>query len=68
VTSADARQRALQQLAQALVRGRGHVEPDLSAEDVLETIAQVAYTTFANLVANAARTPVDQAFAARAAV
>jgi hypothetical protein len=33
---------------------------------VLEVIAQVAYTTFANLVANVADTPVDEAFAAQA--
>jgi alkylhydroperoxidase family enzyme len=31
-------------------------------EHVLEVIAQIAYTTFANLVANVARTPVDAAF------
>jgi hypothetical protein len=29
---------------------------------VLEVIAQIAYTTFANSAANAAGTPVDEAF------
>lgn len=62
----DARLRALQELTQALVRERGHIETDLSAEDVLEVITQIAYTTFANLAANVARTPVDEAFAAHA--
>jgi hypothetical protein len=36
------------------------------AEQALEVVTQIAYTTFANLVANIATTPVDDAFAARA--
>ena len=42
--------------------------PDgLDAEEVLEVIAQIAYTTFANLAANVAETPVDDAFLAATA-
>ena len=62
-TVADGRLRSLQELTRSLLRERGHVETDLDEQDVLETIAQIAYTTFANYVANAARTPVDPAFA-----
>ncbi len=37
--------------------------PDgLDAEEVLEVIAQIAYTTLANLAANVADTPIDDAF------
>ena len=39
--------------------------PDgLDAEEVLEVVAQIAYTTFANLAANVAETPIDDAFVA----
>ncbi len=34
----------------------------LDAEETLEVIAQIAYTTLANLAANVAETPVDDAF------
>jgi AhpD family alkylhydroperoxidase len=35
----------------------------LDAEETLEVITQIAYTTFANLAANVAETPIDDAFA-----
>ena len=58
-----------------MVRARGHVEEQAVAallgagyttEAALEAITQVAYTTMANLVANVAGTPVDDAFAPQA--
>jgi AhpD family alkylhydroperoxidase len=58
---ADARLRSLQQLTQNLLRKGGHVEAR-GDEEVLEVITQIAYTTMANYVANAARTPIDGAF------
>jgi AhpD family alkylhydroperoxidase len=68
----DAKLEALRAFTRELVRERGHVsdtdllEAGYSREQVLEVIAQVAYTTFANLVANVADTPVDEAFAPQA--
>jgi AhpD family alkylhydroperoxidase len=71
----DARLQALHVFTGQLLSEHGHVgEDDLTAfleagygiENALETITQVAYTTLANLVANLARTPVDDAFAAQA--
>jgi uncharacterized peroxidase-related enzyme len=67
----DDRLHALQEFTRTLVRDRGHVgeesiaallEAGYSKEQILELITQVAYTTFANLVANVADTPVDEAF------
>jgi uncharacterized peroxidase-related enzyme len=67
----DARLQALQAFTAALLSEHGHVgEDDLAAflaagysiESALEAIAQVAYTTLANYVANLADTPVDDAF------
>jgi alkylhydroperoxidase family enzyme len=68
----DARLEALHAFTSQLLSERGHVsdgallEAGYSRENVLEVIAQVAYTTFANLVANVAGTPVDEAFAPQA--
>jgi uncharacterized peroxidase-related enzyme len=71
----DARLEALHAFTRELITERGHVsEAEVSAlveagfgkDDVLDVIAQVAYTTFANLVANVADTPVDEAFAQQA--
>ena len=64
----DARLEALRAFTTALLRDRGHVGEafGLSAEEQLEVVAQIAYTTFANLAANRAGTPVDEAFAAQA--
>jgi hypothetical protein len=45
------------------VSDAGLLAAGYAQEHVLEVITQVAYTTFANLVANVARTPVDEAFA-----
>jgi uncharacterized peroxidase-related enzyme len=73
-TLPDPRLQALHAFASALLRERGHVaEEDLAAflaagyttRQALDVIAQVAYTTLANLVANLAHTPVDDAFAAQ---
>ena len=44
------------------------VERLLDAEEALEVITQIAYTTFANLAANVAETPIDDAFMAAASV
>ena len=71
----DERVEALRAFAAGVVAARGHVPSDrlaaferagYTAEQALEVVTQVAYTTLANLVANLARTPVDDAFAARA--
>jgi len=70
----DARLEALHAFALAVVRERGHVgdaevqallHAGFGSEHVLELLTQVAYTTLANLVANVAGTPVDEAFAAQ---
>ena len=67
----DERLEALHAYTLAVLASRGHVDDaDTAAllaagytrEHVLELIAQIAYTTFANLVANVADTPVDAAF------
>jgi len=55
----DPRLRSLQQLTLSLLRERGHVQPH---DDALEVIAQIAYTTLANYVANVQRPPIDAAF------
>jgi uncharacterized peroxidase-related enzyme len=70
-----ARLQALHAFTQLLLSERGHLaEADLAAflaggysiESALEVVTQVAYTTLANLVANVADTPVDDAFASHA--
>jgi alkylhydroperoxidase family enzyme len=50
---------SLQELTLSLLRERGHVQPH---DDALEVIAQIAYTTLANYVANVKRPPIDAAF------
>lgn len=71
----DARLQALQEFTRALLRERGHggeesvaalLETGYPKEQLLEVITQVAYTTFANLVANVVDPPVDKAFEAQA--
>jgi alkylhydroperoxidase family enzyme len=64
----DPRLEAIRAFAAALLRVRGHGRErfGLSAAEQLEVVAQVAYTTFANLAANLADTRVDDAFAAQA--
>jgi AhpD family alkylhydroperoxidase len=65
----DARLEALRAFTLSVLATRGH-DADVAAllaagytrEQALEAMAQVASTTFANLVANVARTPVDAAF------
>jgi len=65
----------LHAFALAVLRSGGHVGDEAltaflgsgyTPESALEVVAQVAYTTMANLVANLARTPVDAAFEPRA--
>lgn len=69
----DPRHEALRAFAGAVLDARGHVQADAlldagyTREHVLEALAQIAYTTFANLVANVADTPIDAAFAGAAA-
>jgi uncharacterized peroxidase-related enzyme len=72
---ADPRLEALHGFTAELLASRGHVPAErvaeflaagYSPENVLEIVTQVAYTTFANLVANVAGTPVDAAFEAHA--
>ena len=66
----DSRLEAVAAFARELVRSRGRsagevaalLEAGYSREQVLEIIAQTAYTTMANLVANVAGTPIDEAF------
>jgi uncharacterized peroxidase-related enzyme len=71
----DPRQAALHAFALEVMRTRGHVGEETvadllgagyTAEAALEVITQIAYTTMANLVANVAGTPVDDAFAPQA--
>jgi alkylhydroperoxidase family enzyme len=71
----DERLEALHAFALAVLRGRGHLDDDAvgaflaagyAPESALEAIAQIAYTTLANLAANVAGTPVDAAFEPRA--
>jgi AhpD family alkylhydroperoxidase len=57
----DPRLRAIQALTEQLLRNRGHIEAR-DDEEVLEVIAQIAYTTLANYAANVAGTPIDEAF------
>jgi AhpD family alkylhydroperoxidase len=64
----DPRLEALRAFTAAVLDAQGHVDATAplaagySREQVLEALAQIAYTTFANLVANVAKTPVDDAF------
>jgi AhpD family alkylhydroperoxidase len=70
----DARLHALQAFTTLLLSEHGHAADGLAAfvragysiENALEVITQIAYTTLANLVANVADTPVDDAFASHA--
>jgi alkylhydroperoxidase family enzyme len=64
----DERLEAVRAFAASVVRERGHARESygLSAAEQLEVVAQIAYTTFANLVANLADTRLDDAFAAQA--
>jgi uncharacterized peroxidase-related enzyme len=65
----EPRLEALRAFAAELTRTRGHADvgallaAGYTRVHVLEAIAQAAYTTFANLVANALGTPVDDRFA-----
>jgi uncharacterized peroxidase-related enzyme len=70
-TLSDARLDALATFTRVLIQTRGHVPtPALdaflaagyTAENVLEVVAQLGFTTMANLAANLARPPIDEAF------
>jgi uncharacterized peroxidase-related enzyme len=72
---ADPRTEALHAFTAELLASRSRVSGErragllaagYSAEEALEVVTQVAFTTMANLVANLAATPVDQAFEATA--
>jgi uncharacterized peroxidase-related enzyme len=67
----DARLEALHAFTRKLLRTRGHLDPGdtgalleagYTTEHLLEVIAQAAYTSMANWVANVADPPVDEAF------
>jgi uncharacterized peroxidase-related enzyme len=65
----EPRLEALRTFAAELIRSRGRADVEAllaagySRGQVLEAIGQAGYTTFANLVANALDTPVDDRFA-----
>jgi AhpD family alkylhydroperoxidase len=71
-TLADPRQEALHSFTAELLRSHGRVAADdllaagYTAEQALEVVTQVAYTTMANFAAGVADTPVDAAFEAYA--
>ncbi len=63
----DARLESIRAFTQAVLESRGSTSVNgLDAEEALEVVAQIAYTTFANLAANVASTPIDDAFMAAA--
>jgi AhpD family alkylhydroperoxidase len=63
----DARLESLRAFATAVLEDRGHIAPvELDAEESLEVLAQIAYTTLANHVANVSGVAIDDAFAALA--
>ena len=62
---ADERLESIRAFTQSVLEARGATVVDgLDAEEALEVITQIAYTTFANLAANVAETPIDDAFMA----
>lgn len=69
----DAKLEALRQLAQALVRGRGHAEAEVRAflkagyrpEQVLEVLVGVAMKTLSNYANHLVDTPLDDVFSKR---
>jgi AhpD family alkylhydroperoxidase len=70
-TLPDLRLDALATFTRVMIQTRGHVPtPALdafvaagyTAEQVLEVVAQLGYTTMANLAANLAQPPIDEAF------
>lgn len=70
---ADAKLQALRQLTEALVRGRGHAEPEIAAfvqagytqTQVLEILIGIAQKTLSNYTNHLVSTPLDPVFAAR---
>ena len=60
----DARLEALRAFTVAVLSQHGHVSTDLDAEDALEVLAQIAYTTLANHVANVSDVAIDDALRA----
>jgi AhpD family alkylhydroperoxidase len=63
----DDRLEAIRAFTLAVLESRGATTVDgLDAEEALEVVAQIAYTSFANLAANVADTPIDDAFLAAA--
>jgi AhpD family alkylhydroperoxidase len=70
-TLPDTRLDALASFTRVMIQTRGHVPTPAmdaflaagyTAEQALEVIAQLGYTTMANLAANLARPPIDEAF------
>jgi AhpD family alkylhydroperoxidase len=61
----DDRLESIRAFTQAVLESHGSTSVDgLDAEDALEVVTQIAYTTFANVAANVAKTPIDDAFLA----
>ena len=60
----DERLQRLHAFTEAVLRERGHVEPVLDAEETLEVLTQIAYTTLANFAADVSGAPIDEAFRA----
>jgi AhpD family alkylhydroperoxidase len=64
----DDRLESIRSFTQSVLESRGATSVDgLDAEEALEVITQIAYTTLANLAANVASTPIDEAFMAATA-
>lgn len=70
-TLADPRLDALATFTRVMIQTRGHVPTSaldafvaagFTPEQALEVVAQLGYTTMANLAANLARPPIDDAF------
>lgn len=59
---ADERLERLRAFTAAVLRERGHVTAALSAEETLEVLTQIAYTTLANHAADVTGAPIDDAF------
>jgi len=59
---ADERLQSIRAFTRALLEQRGHVTSELTPEETLEVIAQLAYTTLANYAADVSGAPVDAAF------
>lgn len=60
----DERLERIRAFTGSVLAGRGHAAATLDAEETLEVLTQVAYTTLANYAADVSGAPVDDAFRA----